>query len=240
VAPGPEEDYLQSNHQYATQVRDHGQKPDIRERIEAAGAPAVSDQDLLAAILGTGSRTKSVHSLAAEILQQHNLGAAIPGTAELTTIDGLGSAGACRVIAALELGRRFYGHRERHIQNPADAWQLLQHYADRKREHFICCTLNGAHDVIAVHVITSGLINRTIIHPREIYAEAVADRSCAILVAHNHPSGRLEASSEDIDITRRVQEAGEIIGIPLIDHIIFSESGYISLVEQGYLKAGKI
>jgi len=208
-------------------------KPDIRERLCTEGSPSISDQDLLAAILGSGGKAKNVHMLATEILGTHNFSLAIPKASELTTIEGLGSAGACRIIAALELGKRFYGHRERHIQGPADAWQTVQHYADRKREHFICCTLNGAHDLIAVRVITSGLINRTIIHPREIYAEAVSDRACAIIIAHNHPSGRLEASSEDIDITNRIRDAGELLGIPLLDHLIFSESGFISMVEQG-------
>lgn len=221
---------------YLAQEDTENQKPDIRERLCTLGSPGISDRDLLVAILGSGNKSKNVHTLAQEILETHNFSQAIPSAPELTAISGLGDAGACRIIAALELGRRFYGHRERHVQGPADAWQLFRHYADRKREHFICCTLNGAHDVIAVRVITSGLINRTIIHPREIYAEAVADRACAILIAHNHPSGRLEASAEDVDITKRIHEAGEILGIPLLDHLIFSEAGFASMVEQGAIQ----
>lgn len=222
---------------YPQWVADGGGRPSIRERIASAGSPAVSDQELVAAILGSGSRGKAVRCLAAEILEEVNFSSGIPKPANLTAIKGLGPAGACRLIAALELGRRFYGHRERRVQGPQDLWLLVRHYADRKQEHFICCTLNGAHDLIAVRAITSGLINRTLIHPREIFAEAVADRACAIAVAHNHPSGRLEASQEDLDITRRLQQAGDILGIPLLDHLIFAEEGYYSLVEHGMLAA---
>ena len=133
----------------------------------------------------------------------------------------------------MELGKRFYGLRDRRIATPADAWQLVRHFADRKQERFLCCTLNGAHDVLAVRIITLGLANRTIVHPREVFAEAVADRACAILVAHNHPSGRLDPSQEDRDITQRIREAGELLGIPLLDHLIFSQDGYASMMELG-------
>ncbi len=155
---------------------------DIRERIEKAGPPAVADYELVAAILGTGSAGKEVRSLAREILAKVDFSSSIAGVEELTLIQGLGKARACRLIAAFELGKRFYGVRERRVSCPEDAWQLVRHFDDKKQERFICCTLNGAHDVIAVRVVTVGLINRTIIHPREIFAEAVADRACAILV----------------------------------------------------------
>ncbi|OHD15954.1 MAG: hypothetical protein A2087_06215 [Spirochaetes bacterium GWD1_61_31] len=221
-------------------IKENLPQPDIRERLREAGSPAVSDHELLAAILGTGIRGKDVRSLASEILAVNNFSAAIPSVKDLIKTSGLGHAGACRIIAALELGRRFYGTRGRRVLNPQDAWQLVRHHADCRREHFIGCTLNGAHDLIAVRVITTGLINKTIIHPREVFADAVADRACAILVAHNHPSGRLEASVEDLEITNRLQEAGELLGIPLLDHLIFSEHNFVSLVEAGVIKRGGI
>jgi DNA repair protein RadC len=210
---------------------------DIRERLVRSGAPSVSDTELLAAVLGSGNRQLGVRALAAHILGRCDFSAGVPDIPTLTSITGLGQAQACRISAALELGKRFYGVRDRRISGPADAWNLVRHFADRKQERFLCCTLNGAHDVLAVRVITLGLANRTIVHPREVFAEAVADRACAILVAHNHPSGRLEPSREDQDITERIRYAGELLGIPLLDHLIFSHEGYASMMELGLLKS---
>jgi DNA repair protein RadC len=210
---------------------------DIRERILRSGTPSVADFELLAAILGTGSRGKEVRILAAEILADCDFTAGVPSIAVLAAIPGLGKARACRVAAALELGKRFFGVRERRIGCPEDAWQLVRHFDDRKQERFLCCTLNGAHDVIAVRVVTVGLVNRTIVHPREIFSEAVADRACAIVVAHNHPSGRLDPSPEDQEITERLKSAGELLGIPLLDHLIFSHEAFTSMVEQGLMES---
>jgi DNA repair protein RadC len=222
---------------YEREPQINGRTLDIRERLVRSGAPAISDAELLAAILGSGTRKMEVRSLAAHILDKCDFSAGIPDIASLTRISGLGQAQACRISAALELGKRFYGIRDRRIAGPADAWHLVRHFADRKQERFLCCTLNGAHDVLAVRIITLGLANRTIVHPREVFAEAVAERACAILVAHNHPSGRLEPSAEDKEITERIREAGEVLGIPLLDHIIFSQDGYASLMEQGMLRS---
>lgn len=216
---------------YEESGKDYSKHLDIRERLSTSGPPAMADFELLAAILGTGSRGKDVRVLSSEILASHDLSAGVPSIDKLATVPGLGKARACRIAAALELGRRFFGVRERRIACPEDAWQLVRHFDDRKQERFLCCTLNGAHDVIAVRVVTVGLINRTIVHPREIFSVAVADRACAIFVAHNHPSGRLEPSQEDLEITTRLKEAGTILGIPLLDHIIFSHEAYVSMVE---------
>lgn len=212
---------------------------DIRERILRSGTPSVADFELLAAILGTGARGKEVRTLATEILASCDFSAGVPPMEVLAAIPGLGKARACRVAAALELGRRFFGVRERRIGCPEDAWQLVRHFDDRKQERFLCCTLNGAHDVIAVRVVTVGLVNRTIVHPREIFSEAVADRACAIVVAHNHPSGRLDPSPEDQEITERLKSAGDLLGIPLLDHLIFSHEAFASMVELGLLEAPK-
>lgn len=216
-----------------------GQKPDIRERLIASGTPSVADYELVAAIIGAGSRGKDVRTLSTEVLAGCDFSAGVPSVSSISSIPGMGEARACRIAAAFELGKRFYGTRERRIASPNDAWQLVRHFDDRKQERFLCCTLNGAHDVIAVRVITVGLVNRTIVHPREIYAEAVADRACAIFVAHNHPSGRLEPSPEDLDITARLKEAGSVLGIPLLDHLVFSHAGYTSMVESGLLVPDK-
>ncbi len=207
----------------------------IREKILEKGCHAVSDIELVAAIIGNGTKKNSVMSLAQQILEVLDTSKENPELAAITSIQGIGPAQSCRVLAAYELGKRLFGIAHKKIAGPCDIWDAIKHLADRYREQFILCTLNGAQALIQVHIISIGIINKTIVHPREIFAEALKDRACAIIVAHNHPSGRLEASLEDIEITKRIKQTGELVGIPLLDHIIFSESNYISLKEQGYL-----
>jgi DNA repair protein RadC len=211
-------------------------KLDIRERIKSSGLGVMADYELVAAVLGSGLKGKDVRTLSKELLQALDLSAGVPEPEYFAVLRGIGQARACRLSAALELGRRFYGHRGQRISCPQDAWQLVRHFDDRKQERFLCCLLNGANDVLDVRLITLGLVNRTIIHPREIFAEAVAARACAVIVAHNHPSGRLEPSQEDRDITERLRAAGELLGISLLDHLIFSQVGFVSLVETGVLQ----
>ena len=222
---------------YKERIEAYGSKPDIRERLIRAGAGHISDADLLAAILGSGSRSKGVRELAREILGRVDLGSRPPSAQALCAFSGMGAAQACRLAAALELGRRFYGTRERKVSGPKDVFLLVSHWADRAKERFAVLTLNGAHEVLASRIVSVGLVNRTVVHPREVYAEAITDRACAIIVAHNHPSGRLDPSPEDREITTRLREAGETLGIPLLDHVIFSTEGYWSFVEHGLLEA---
>lgn len=121
------------------------------------------------------------------------------------------------------------------IETPADVLPLIRHYGDRKQEHFISVTINGANEVINVRVVSIGLIDRTPVHPREVFADAVVDRASGIIVAHNHPAGRLEPSSLDTEITQQLRKAGDLMGIPLLDHIIFNRNGYFSFLESGVL-----
>lgn len=213
----------------------HQGKLAIREKILEKGCHAVSDIELVAAIIGNGTKQNSVVSLAQQILEVLDTSKETPELHAITSIQGIGPAQSCRVLAAYELGKRLFGITSKKIAGPCDIWDAIKHLADRHREQFILCTLNGAQALIQVHIISIGIINKTIVHPREIFAEALNDRACAIVVAHNHPSGRLEASLEDIEITKRIKQTGELVGIPLLDHIIFSESSYTSLKEQGHL-----
>jgi len=211
-------------------------QPDIRERLASDGPGSLSDIELLAALLGTGMRGKGVHELAAEVLGLLDSSKHVPDTEMLSRLEGIGGAKASTICAALELGRRLYGVRDKKISSPGDAWPIVSHWADRKQERFICCSLNGAHELIATRIVSVGLVNRTVVHPREVYADPITDRACAVIVAHNHPSGRLDPSSEDRDITRRLKEAADTLGIALLDHIIFSSEGYFSFVEHGLLE----
>lgn len=141
---------------------------------------------------------------------------------------------AYTICASLELGRRFYSNRGQKVRSAQDAYPLIQHFADRKQESFIVISLNGAHEVLAIRVVSIGLVNRTIVHPREVFADPIQDRAVAVIIAHNHPSGQLEPSDEDRNITRKLSEAGSIIGISVLDHLILSPNGgYLSFVESG-------
>ena len=121
------------------------------------------------------------------------------------------------------------------ISAPQDIYPALLEFVSKRQEHFIVVTLNGSHAVINVRVVSIGLVNRTVVHPREIFYPAVQDNAVSIIVAHNHPSGNLEPSKEVIEITDKVKKAGEIMGIQLLDHLIISKNGLFSLSEAGKL-----
>jgi DNA repair protein RadC len=127
-----------------------------------------------------------------------------------------------------------YAQENPSILMPQDATpHIAAKIMNKKQEHFVVVTLDGAHHVIKTRVVSKGLVNRTIIHPREVFFPAVRDRACAVIVGHNHPSGKVEPSAEDKEVTKRIKDAGAVMGIPLLDHIIVTKSGYYSFLEQG-------
>lgn len=152
----------------------------------------------------------------------------------LRHIDGITEKLRSKAIAISELAKRL-GIRKEKIEKPADIYTLIRHFAYSKQEHFIVCTLDGAYQIIEVHVVTIGLLNRSLIHPREVFVRAIEDRAAAIVIAHNHPSGNLNPSKDDLDITRRLTKAGELMDIKVLDHLIFNEHEFRSLAEKDEL-----
>ena len=199
-----------------------------RERLEQNGPRSLSDQELLAILLNTGVEGKNVNELAHEILDLIDRGKDAPTIEELQRITGMGKAKSCLIAATLEFGRRRWGIRGARIRHPSDVYPLIRHYASCRQERFIGISLSGAHEALAVRVITMGLVNQTIAHPREVFADVIADRANACIVAHNHPSGSLQPSVEDDALTARLLQAGNILGIRLLDHLIFTEDSYYS------------
>jgi DNA repair protein RadC len=199
-----------------------------RERLVERGPEALSDKELLAVLLSTGTRGKSVHVLAGELLELLDGYKDIPPVEDLAALSGMGTAKACAVAAMLEMGRRRWGPRHLRVHFPEDAYNLIRHYADRRQERFICISLNGAHEVLAVRVVSMGLLDKTMVHPREVFADPLQDRASAVCVAHNHPSGKLKPSGEDDAITKRLFDSAALLGIRLLDHLIFSEEGFFS------------
>jgi len=119
------------------------------------------------------------------------------------------------------------------IMTPADSYEILKPYGLKEQEHFIVINLNAAHEVISTICVSMGIINRTIVHPREVFRRAISDNAMCIVIAHNHPSGQMEPSEEDRNITKRLKEAGEILGIQVLDHLIVAKDKYFSFVESG-------
>jgi len=205
-----------------------------REKMQQKGAEALTDQELLAILLGSGTKDSDVLVVAGRILKVLD-GSKELSLDELKKVEGVGPAKATLIVAALEFARRRIRPEGLKISFPADVLPLIQHYADRKQEHFLCVSINGANEVIKSRVVSVGLVNRTQVHPREVFANPITDRASAIIVAHNHPAGGLTPSIEDIEITKQLKAAGETLGIRLLDHIIFNQKGYYSFLEHGEL-----
>jgi len=205
-----------------------------RERLIRSGPESLSDEDLLSIILVSGIPGKNVTLIARELLERLDREKNIPPVEELSCLAGMGVSKACTVAAMLELGRRKWAGGQR-IRHPVDIYNIIRHHADRRQERFLCLSLNGAHEVMATRIVTIGLVNRTIIHPREVFADPILDRASAIIVAHNHPSGNLQPSEEDNEITRRLRAAADILGINFLDHLIFSETTFFSFRQEGLI-----
>lgn len=206
-----------------------------REKLLAKGEAALSDAELLSVLLGSGTRRMSVLDLSMSILSAVGGCLANVDVETLLGVGGIGKAKACQVVAAIELGRRHLSPQLAVIKDAADALPYLMGIRSERQEHFVCLSLSGANEVLASRVVTVGLLNSNQVHPREVFSDPITDRAASILCAHNHPSGTLEASPEDLAITRRLVRAGEVLGIRVLDHLIVTTDGYLSMKSKGLL-----
>lgn len=206
-----------------------------REKLIRRGSATLSDKELLAVLLGKGTKSHHVGKVAEKLLEIINRQGETVQLSDIVRIPGIGPAKAALIMASMEFSRRRLIPQGIKISSPAHLLPRLSNYAHQKQEYFLCFSLNGAHEIIASRVVSIGLLNQSQVHPREVFADPITDRAAAVIVAHNHPSGQLEPSTEDKVTTRRLKEAGDIIGIPLLDHIIFSHSGYYSFAENKLL-----
>jgi len=212
-----------------------------RERLIQFGAGSLSNAELLAIVLGTGTKDKNTVQLSEKLLAHfQTLGSLGKSTVEeLCDINGIGEVKATKVLAALELGRRLgiaLPSERYSIDSPEDVARLLMsdmRYLDR--EHFKALILNTKHQVIRVIDVSIGSLNSSVVHPRELYKMVVRHSGAAVIVVHNHPSGDPTPSAEDIAITKRLLEAGNILGIELLDHIILGDGRFVSLKEYNLM-----
>ncbi|MFD2133678.1 DNA repair protein RadC [Pseudogracilibacillus auburnensis] len=212
-----------------------------RERLLTFGESHLSNQEILAILIGSGTKTESVMDLSNRLIM-HFEGLKLLSEAtieELTAIKGIGTAKGVVLLAAIELGKRIqqYKPEERFIiRSPEDgAEYVMEEMRNLKQEHLVVLFLNTKNQIIHRQTIFIGSLNASIVHPREIYREAVKRSAASIICAHNHPSGDPTPSQEDIHVTRRLVEAGKMMGIELLDHLVIGNDIFISLKEKGYL-----
>jgi len=204
-----------------------------REKLLAKGAASLKNYELLAILLGSGTQGKDVIRLSKEIIGLLDEGFETLSLERLLSIHGLGKAKATQILSAIELSRRYLIQQNIKISSAEDVYRELQEYAHKKQEYFLCITLDGASHIIERRIISIGTLNQSLVHPREVFADAIADRAAGIIIAHNHPSGQLTPSLEDRRVTKRLKEVGTIMGIELLDHLILSREGYLSFREEG-------
>ena len=202
-----------------------------REKLQARGAEALSDYELLMAIIGSGTAQADVTKIARDVRKLIAEKGSQLTYDDLLTVNSLGPAKATQIMAGFELWRRQFEVPDRPIiDSPEKAVEQSSDIRDKKQEYFVCLTLDGANRLIAKRIITIGTLTASLVHPREVFADAITDRAASIIVAHNHPSGNTEPSQADRDVTERLKEAGLILGVQLEDHLIVTNKSYLSIV----------
>lgn len=205
-----------------------------RERLQSVGAVGLADAELLALVLGSGSRGEDVLALASRLLGETGAeGLRARSYETLRAERGFGAARAARVVAALELGRRAHdGDRSPVLRTPEEVYAATREYALEKREHFLTVLLNARNRLIRKELISIGTLNGSLVHPREVYRTAITESAASLILVHNHPSDDPQPSADDLDITARLARAGEILGIELLDHVIICRSGFLSFRQE--------
>jgi DNA repair protein RadC len=223
-------------------IHDLPQSERPRERLQRLGAESLSSLELLEAVLGRGISGESVMITAQRLLDQFNdiRGIAEASIEELSQVRGIGLAKSCQIKAAFELSNRWNrsgaAKQKITVKTPEDAYNELKGKSrGQKKEHFWAIFLDTRNQIIRTAEISVGSLDTSIVHPRELFKEAISASASSLIVAHNHPSGNPEASQDDIKLSRRLKESGDLVGIELVDHIIIGDGKYISLKREGLL-----
>jgi DNA repair protein RadC len=207
-----------------------------REKLREKGATALTDEELVTAILGMGTAGVDVRTIArqvASLIREHKTGLTLD---HLQAVPGVGLAKACQILSAFELARRHLLKDTVKITVAQDVLPLVADIAGKQQEYFVCISLNGANEVIAKRVVTIGLLDQSPVHPREVFADVITDRAAAVIFVHNHPSGDLQPSQSDRNTHEQLTEAAKILGLRVLDHVIVTKKGYFSFQENGLIR----
>lgn len=208
-----------------------------RERLEKYGPERLSDSELLAILLRTGSEGINVVELSKKVLRKFSGdGLTKASVKDLKNTFGLGGAKACEIVACFELGRRLlHDKKATLLLSPQEVWKELKDIRSLKKEHFVIFFLDSRNQEIKREIVSVGTLNANLVHPREVFEPAVQHLAAQVIIAHNHPSGDTEPSCADLEITKRLVGAGKIIGIELTDHIIVTKNSFLSFKERQLL-----
>lgn len=210
-----------------------------REKLERSGVSSLKDEELLAILLSTGTAGKNVFSLAKELLKKYKGKELLKvSLKELKSKKGIGLAKACTLLSAFELTQRLLEDHSPWIptmESPRDVLVQVQEIRSRKKENFLVLYLNARNQLLHKEFVSIGTLNSTLVHPREVFAPAIAHAAAGIILAHNHPSGDCQPSEEDLALTKRLIAAGELLGIEVLDHMIVSPTAYLSMKEKSLL-----
>lgn len=218
-----------------TALRDLHKDDKPREKLLNKGVEALKNDELLAILLGSGVQGKDVRKLAKEIVSLMDSSFDNLSLKTLCDIHGLGLAKASQILASIELSKRYLIRSNKRITSAQEVYEELKQFSAKNQEHFLSITLDGASHIINTRTVFIGTLNQSMVHPREVFADAIADRAAGVIIAHNHPSGTLEASRADISITQRLKEVSKLVGIELLDHVILSKHGFYSFSDEGLL-----
>jgi len=218
-----------------TALRDLHKDDKPREKLLNKGAEALKNDELLAILLGSGVQGKDVRKLAREIVHMMDKGFDKLTLQGLCDIHGLGQAKASQILASIELSKRYLIKSNKRITSAQEVYEELKSFSTKSQEHFLTITLDGVSHIINTRTVFIGTLNQSLVHPREVFADAIADRAAGIIIAHNHPSGTLEASRADVQITQRLKEVSKLVGIELLDHVILAKDGWYSFSDEGLL-----
>lgn len=203
-----------------------------REKLERYGPEKLKDEELLAILLGTGAKGVNVIELSKKIVTKwRERGLATATLQELTHVYGLGKAKASEIVACFELGRRLLKDKEKRVLlTGKDVWERMVDIRTSKREHFVAFYLDSRDQEIKKEVISIGTLNSSLVHPREVFEQAITNHAASVIFSHNHPSGDSEPSQADIEMTKRLVHAGSILDISVLDHVIVTKDGWKSIL----------
>lgn len=216
-----------------TKIKDLPAVDRPREKLLRYGPDKLDDAELLAIVLGSGVKGMNVKNLARKILREQKESLGNLTIEDLKDTKGLGPAKAAQVVAVIELGKRLFGEeKEEQVLSPKDIWKLCEDFRSSKKEHFVAFYLNTRNVVIKREIISIGTLNASLVHPREVFEPAIRLHAASIILVHNHPSGDLTPSDEDLEVTDRLIKAGELLGIKVLDHIILTAKEFYTLLKS--------